>query len=142
MESAVIKGVVTKEGYHFFSTRQKLTSLVSWFKDSGVILKFFSQSLERIGFLCEEDSASSVREFLKSCDPSFTEIKKVALVSVVGEGVSSSKDILPKCLTILGALESEPLLAISNSLSLTLAVPSHLKGQLAQNLHQELIEKV
>ena len=141
MESALIKGVVTQEGYHFFSTGQKLGAIISWFKDSGVALRFFSLSPGRIGFLCEEESASAVRDFLKSCDPKFLEVEKVALVSVVGEGVSNSKDILPQCLNVLEALESEALLITSNSLSLTIAVPRDLKAELAQSLHYQLIEK-
>jgi len=140
MENPVIKGVATKDGFHFFSTNQKLSSLVSLWKERGVSIRFVTQSPDRLGFLCEEHQAGEVRKHLEKRDPHFQETEKVAIVSVVGQGVASAQEVLPTCISILETTQCEPLLISSNSLSLTIAVPSSQKGELAQNLHRAFLE--
>ena len=141
MEKSSIKGIATKEGFHYFSTPVDLKSLASFFKETGFNLRFVSLGAGRTNFLCEESQAFDVREFLKKSRLDFIEHEKVAIVSVVGEGLSNSKELLPKCLSILSSLGAQNLLLTSNTLSLTVAVPLEFKTQLTQVLHQEMIEK-
>jgi aspartate kinase len=141
MEKPSIKGIATKDGFHYFSTKVDLKSLADFFQASGSTLRFFNQGSERTSFLCDESQVESLREFLKKSDIDYQEIEKVSTVSVVGEGVSNSKEVLPKCLEALAAIGEPNLILVSNSLSLTIAVPAAQKSLLTQVLHKELIEK-
>lgn len=141
MEKPSVKGIATKDGFHYFSTKVDLKNLVGLFQQSGLTLRFFNMGGGRTTFLCEESQVALIRDVLESSDPDYQEIENISTVSVVGEGVSNSKDLLPKCLSILETLGQQSLLLTSNTLSLTLAVPSDRKALLTQVLHQELIEK-
>lgn len=141
MEKLSVKGIATKDGFHYFSTQLELKNLASFFKEIGASLRFLNSSAGRTNFLCEESEAVRVRDFLKKVDQDYVERDRVSIVSIVGEGISNSKDLLAKCLGILSSITDQNLLLISNTLSLTMAIPSELKAELTQTLHQELIEK-
>ncbi|MFM8269967.1 MAG: aspartate kinase [Pseudomonadota bacterium] len=141
MEKPLVKGIATKDGFHYFSTKLDLKTLAGFFQQSGATLRFFNIGDGCTTFLCDESQVDSLRELLKKSDSNFKEVKNVSTVSVVGEGVSNSKELLPKCLSILESLGQQSLIFASNTLSLTLAVSSNQKALLTQVLHQELIEK-
>lgn len=140
MEKPLIKGVTTKEGFHYFSSGLNLIDLTKWFQGQASPLQFFSVAGNEMGFLCESSQSESLREFLDKVDPGFQEVGDVCLVSLVGEGLTTSQEILSQCLQVLQQQSSRVLMIASNSLSLSLAIPSSAKEAVAQGLHQLFIE--
>ena len=54
MEQTMIRGIATREGYHFFHAVTSLEKLSDTLKSSRTPLRFFSYGREGISFLCEK----------------------------------------------------------------------------------------
>lgn len=141
VEKTTVKGITTKDGYHYFSTKVRIKDLAPLLQKSGVDLKFFSHSNQHTAFLCEGSLASITRELLSQIKANYEEVEKVSLVSAVGEGISNSREILPRFLGVLEQSGANHLLVTSNSLSLIAAVPTEMKEKVARALHHDLIEQ-
>jgi aspartate kinase len=141
MEKARVTGIATKEGFAYFSTSQRLKEVASWFQQSSAALRFVAVSNGRVNFLVEDAVAAQIGALAKASDPRVTQVSNVAIVSVVGEGLSNSPELLARCLEVFAACEDECLLVSSNSLSLTVAVPAEKKALIAQELHARVVEE-
>jgi aspartokinase len=114
--------------------------LSSVLSENGIGLRFFSLGKGRLSFLIEEVDYDKTKEMLQPLDSALEEMAGVSIVSLVGEGISHTKEVLPRCLKRVEKNRSNCLLLSMNSLSLTLAVPTSQKNKLAQELHEEFIE--
>lgn len=141
MESTQVRGVATRDGYHFFRVRADLNSLVKWLSESKVSLRFFQASTNEISFLVEDDKAAVLKKSISSLGQVVQELKDVSIVSVVGDGVSRCPDFLTSFTATLAACECQPLLLTSNALSITAAVPKASCAKIAGQLHSEFLEK-
>ena len=90
MEETTIRGVATRDGYHFFCARVTLPALLDILKTSKMPLRFFLCGTE-VRFACEKEKAEGVSRALSSANVNFEEIPKVCVVSVVGDGLSTSE---------------------------------------------------
>jgi aspartokinase len=86
--------------------------------------------------LCEKEKTSSVRELLKKENIKFEEVANVATVSVVGEGIAHSLDFFERTVSFMDQSKMDCLIVVSNSVSITWAVESRFKTQLANFLHK------
>ena len=141
MEQVSIKGVTTKDGFSFFNASLSLSRVADLLADQAIALRFFSLGKGQTSFLVEEADALKVKEALDGAHSGFEQMKAVSIVSLVGEGVTHSKEVLPRCLKLFETKKVDCFLISMNSLSLTFAVPTHQKSELAKELHQLFIEK-
>ena len=141
MEKTNVKGITTKDGYHYFSATVQLKDLAPLLAKSAIDLKFFSHSNQHTAFLCESSLALKTKELLEQMKVQYEEVEKVSLISAVGEGISNSREILPQFLEVLEESGSNHLLVTTNSLSLVAAIPTPHKERVAQALHHRFIEK-
>lgn len=141
MESTEVKGITTRDGYHFLRVKTNLANFASWIKSSHVPVRFFQATANEVSFLCEAEKVTAARKELASVSESLEEIANVAIVSVVGEGVSRCPDFMEKVLSAMTESDCHPLLVSTSTTSMTIAVPKALRGKLADNLHQKFISK-
>lgn len=139
METAKVTGVPTKDGYHFFKIAGKLSEILSLLSNAGISLKFFQCSEKEISFLIEEELVQKVKNTFASKKISFEEKTNLSLVSVVGEGLSSSPEIISKFVDAMVKTNTECLLLSSGSLSFTAAVSKAQKKPLAEALHSQFL---
>lgn len=141
MEKTIIRGIAMKRGYHFFKVDSSLDSLMDVLEQNRVPLRFFNYSEQQVRFLCEQNKVPLVRELLKEQSGDFEEVAKVAIVSAVGDGLSSSSEILPLFLKTIRETGAKCLLLCSNSLSMTAAVEFEYQEEVTKKLHEKLLEK-
>ncbi len=94
IEETVIRGIATRDGYHFFRAKIELMSLLELAKSKNIFLRFFQSADGKSLFLCEKEKAAMVREGLHLKGVEFEEVEKVAVLSAVGDGLSSCHEIL------------------------------------------------
>jgi len=141
MEETKIRGVTTRDGYHFFQSQIPLDRLFSILRPHRVHLRFLSGTSEGVSFLCEKEKAQAVREVLLESHLPFEEIAKVAVISAVGEGLSSCPDVVPDFLQAIQSSGAQVLLLCINALSASVAVPAAQKELATQAAHRRLIEE-
>lgn len=141
MEKTEIRGITTKDGFHFFRAQAKVGEVLGMLQEQRVAVRFFNFAETSISFLCEEEKAVTVKETLAKSQIQFVELPKISIVSAVGDGVLNCPDVLPLFAQTLGELKTECLLLSSNSLSITAAIPEKDKKKIAEVLHERLIEK-
>jgi aspartate kinase len=141
MESTVIRGIATREGYHFFRVGLKLDQLLAILQQDRIALRFFSFSPTEVSFLVEQEKASRLQERLQECGGLLESLGEVAVVSAVGEGLSASTDALPRFLETLRVAQAEYLLICANALSMTVAIPAAKKQEVTRQLHERLVDK-
>lgn len=141
MESTLVRGVATRDGYQFFRVKSEFNALVKWLAESKIPLRFFQASASEMSFLIEDEKAPMLRKRISSLGEVLQELEDVSIVSVVGDGVSRCPDFLEKFSGALAATDCQPLLLVSNALSITAAVPKNLSAKVAQKLHADFLEK-
>lgn len=140
MEQTAVTAVTTKDGFNLFSVDQGLEVVARDLANVGVVLRWMTVGPDGISFLSEKNSASTVRRVLQARNAKVREVPDVALVSVVGDGILHSPNILPTCIECIAeAGVGSLLLVVSNSLSLSFAVPAAVKATVARILHQRLV---
>jgi len=140
MEKTLIRGITTKEGYHYFRVLASLENVMAQLQKNRILLRFLSCSASEMHFACEADKAASLRCDLKSAGFEFEEVPSVALVSAVGDGLSSSPEVLPGFMTVLKEINSRCYLICSNALSVTAAIDCASKDDVTRLLHRKFIE--
>ncbi len=141
MEQIAVRAITTKDGFSLFSVEQGLDVVARSMADIGVVLRWFTIGPSGMSFLCEESGSSDVRRVLFGIDAKAREVPDVALVSVVGDGVLNSPQVLSQCIdSIVEAGAGMPLLVVSNSLSLSFAIPAAAKAGVARTLHEKLAD--
>jgi len=140
MEETRVRGIATKEGYHYFCAKIELAALLKRLNGHSLPLRFFHYAEGEVSFLCESDRVAALKGALNGV--AFTrEVAKVAIVSAVVDGIACSSEVLPQFLDALHASNVDCLLLCSNSLSITAAVDNRSKAELAQQLHARLVER-
>jgi aspartate kinase len=138
MEHTLIRGVASRDGYRFFKVASRLDRLLDLFRSRKVPLRFLSFSSDEVRFLCEEEKAPLVAKLLRDLAP-VEEEEKVSIVSVVGDGLASSSDVIPEVLEAIHFAGAPCFLICSNTLSVTAAVPSSYKAEIVRRLHERLV---
>ncbi len=141
MESTQVRGVATRDGYHFFRVKSDFGTFVKWLGETKISLRFFQASSSEMSFLVEEDKAVALKKRVSGLGEVLQELEDVSIVSVVGEGVSRCPDFLEKFTSALSLTDCQPLLLVSNALSITAAVPKKSAAIIAEKLHAEFLEK-
>jgi len=136
IEQLRVSGVATKDGFCFFKAQTTMLKALSVLKHISFPLRFASHSQAEFSFLCEKEKTSSVRELLKKENIKFEEVANVATVSVVGEGIAHSLGFFEKTVSFMDQSKMDCLIVVSNSVSITWAVESRFKTQLANFLHK------
>jgi aspartate kinase len=139
MEHTLIRGVASRDGYHFFKVASPLMPLLGLFRSKKLPLRFLSFSSDEIRFLCEEEKAPLFGRLLREIAP-VQEEENVSIVSVVGDGLASSSDVIPEVLDAVHVADAPCYLLCSNTLSVTVAIPSSYRAQIVRRLHERLIE--
>lgn len=138
IEQVRVSGVATKDGFSFFKAQTTMLKALNALKHVSFPLRFASHSQSEFSFLCEKEKISFVREVFKKENIQFEEVPNVATVSVVGEGLSHSIGFFEKSFSFMDQSKMDCLIVVSNSVSITWAVESRFKTQLANFFHQEL----
>jgi aspartokinase len=141
MEETVIRGIATREGYHYFRADTALAKLLAAVKGRNIPLRFFASTGQDVRFVCEKEKVAQVKESLAENGISYDEVPKILLVSAVGDGLSASTEELPRFLETIEESGAPCFLVCSNSLSITAAIPASHKEAVATRLHARLIEK-
>ena len=139
MEKPAVRGIASKDGYHFFRLRLSLHELLAILEPRKIPLRFFNYASGVVSFLCESEKAPLVKDAL-ALKVGLEEAGKVSIVSVVGDGLSNSADVFPKFVSAMGEFAGSALLICANALSLTVAVPSENKQALVSALHTKLFD--
>jgi len=142
MESTQIRGIATKDGYTYFRCAVPLQEILEGLEAERIPLRFFNFAEGRTTFLADKERLPALKRLLQSKQIAFEEVPKVAILSVVGEGITGSSDILPRTLRALKADGAECLFITSNSHSITVAINSVKLESAAQGLHREFLETV
>lgn len=140
MEQTIIRGVAAKSGYLFLRVRSSLASLSERLRNVHVPLRFFSYCDGEVRFVAEEDKAGRIRESLAGVGEVIEEIEGISLVSAVGEGLAACTETLPRFLSALRRTEAPAYLIVTNTISIVAAVPTARQGDVAKELHWELVE--
>jgi aspartate kinase len=141
IEKTTVKGITTKDGFHYFQVEANSASLLPLLNELRSPIRFFSATSTAFTFLIEKELAPSVSNILDGSGIRYLETPKICLISAVGEGITTSRALLPRFLSTIKENKTEALLLTSNSLSLSAAVPSEKKEAIARALHAELVEK-
>ena len=141
MESLKIASVATRDGYEYFQTKLDLEKATRIAEEEKLSLRFFHYSNSGTSFLLNESESTRMKDRLRVLGEEFESVSAVSIVSVVGDGVASSVDLVPQTLKGVRECDAQVLLVCSNALSLTVAVPSSQKKAVANRLHEILIEK-
>jgi len=140
MESTQIRGLATKDGYTYFRSKLSPQELLDGLESESIPLRFFSFAEGKVSFLVDKERVANIKRLLTAKNDPFEEVGKVAILSVVGEGITGSADILPRLLRGVRECGAEVLLVASNSHSLTVAIASQKLEEVAQRLHREFLE--
>ncbi len=141
MEKTLVRGISTRDGYHFFSATLGIGPLLEALQTKKIPLRFFQVGEKSVQFLCEKEKAETVRQALSTLVSDYEEFPKVSIVSAVGEGVGASCDLLPELWQTIEKAKVRCLLITANSLSLTAAVPTESKAVIADALHVKWISE-
>lgn len=139
MEKSRIVGVATEDGYSFLETGARLDRLARISDTCRAGLRFFQQSEAGTSLAVQSDRMSALCQALDREGITYRERQGMAIASVVGEGLVSSSDLLPRFLDALAAAGAEPVLICCNSFSLTAVITSELQAPAARALHDRLI---
>jgi aspartate kinase len=140
VEAIEIRGVTTQDGFQYFKSTLPLNTILELLRGRKIRTRFFAHGGGQSLFLCEEEKAKAVEEILRAKQDKFEKSENIAVISVVGDGVSSSADLLPDFLKAVESTGTEPLLVSANSLSASVAIASPVKEAVARAVHLALIE--
>lgn len=138
MESTTIRSVATKDGFVYLRCRLPLKELAERCEAKRLLIRFMAHGNEGTGFLVEKDKLAVAHALVDGS--LLEEVGKVGLVSAVGEGVSTSPEILPRFLRAIHQDGTECLLVSSNATSVTAAIPSARLESAARAVHAALVE--
>lgn len=140
MEDTIIRGIATKEGYSLFRCTSPLEKVISALDGCHVSLRFLSAGGSDVRFVVEKEKIGVVKEKLQEAGVPAEEMPKVAIVSAVGDGLSSSAATLPLFYQTLRECGAECLLLTSNSSSITAAIRTAHLSAAAQALHARFVK--
>lgn len=141
MEEPKVCGVATKKGFHGFRANIGLKVLVELMEGHRIPLRFFTFNDETVTFLSDKERSESVRQTLIQSSVEFTEIPSLAVVSVVGEGISGAQNLLSEFLKTIHSCNTECQLLLLNALSASAAVDENSAEVITQKLHALWLEK-
>jgi aspartate kinase len=140
MESTVVKGIATKDGFTFFHAAAPLEALLPALRRAKVGLQFLSASDRETRWVCESAKSAALQRELGALSLPASSTPEVAVVSAVGDGFTASCDLVPNFVEALRKAGIEPLLVSVNSVSVSAAVPASKKTEATRCLHAALIE--
>lgn len=140
MENTVVKGIATKDGFTFFRAEAPVETLLPVLRRCRVPLRFLSGSEQQTRWVCESAKTSGLQKELSAAGVACDSVGQVAVVSAVGDGFTSSSDLVPDFVDALKGVGVEPLLLSVSSVSVSAAVPSAKKGEATRALHDALVK--
>jgi len=140
MESTVVKGIATKDGFTFFRAGTPLETLLPALRKAKVGIRFLCASDRETRWVCESTKSAALQRELSALSVETNQIPDVAVVSAVGDGFTASCDLVPNFVEALRQAGIEPLLVSVNSVSVSAAVPTSRKAEATRCLHASLIE--
>jgi aspartate kinase len=139
LERSVICGVATRDGLAFFRARGALHQIRPVLDNLKVSPRYFQIGEGECSWLADAEAAPRLRDALMRSGIAFEENPKTCLVSVVGESLSDSRDVMNGFFMSVEETGAKVVSMASNSLSLCVAVDSVFKPALAQSLHDRFI---
>ena len=140
MESTIIRGIATKDGFDCFEAVAPLETVAEILRAAHAPLRIFQYGDGKTVFLCGSDKGARVADALAARGIEARKTSGFATVTAVGDGLSACPELLPKFLGALREAEVEPRLVSLNSLSVAAVIPSSRREQAAKVLHARLVE--
>lgn len=137
MEKATVRGIASRGGFHFFRTQVSLSDLLKELRSHQFPLRFFHYTGNDLSFLVAKDKAPLIRKSIKVTE----EIRDIAIVSAVGEGLAECPNVLPNFLQTIQTTKAPCYLMCLNSLSMVAAIPTKYKEVVTQRLHRVFVEE-
>jgi aspartate kinase len=137
MESTRITGITSQKGFCFFETSSTLSDIATIAQANRCCLRFLYASSKTVSFLCENECADVLGQALTERGLKVRKMSSVAVVSAVGEGAGSDREVFAKSMDALRGIKV--LLLCTNSLSLSVAIAEKDLRKAAQSLHDHLI---
>lgn len=139
MEKTLIQSIATHQGYSFFSSKSMVKDLMDAFEKNRIPLRFVSVSGEQLSFLCPSERALTAKKIFDEKKVQYREVEDVAIVSLVGHGLTNSSECFCDIFRILEAAQCECHLIASNTLSITVGIPNDRKKEIAIQFHDQFI---
>ena len=140
LERSIIRGVATRDGLAFFRARGGIEKIRNVLQEERITTRHFQVGNGECSWLADATCSARLRDRLMRSGMAFEENSKACLVSVVGESISDSREVMSQFLETVGESGAEVIALASNSLSLCVAVDAAHKPELARRLHQRFIE--
>ncbi len=137
MESPHLRGIASKEGYGLFRVKPAGKPIFSALKDLNVSVRHFQSNPQEVLLLIDKEKCERVSDKFKQNEIPFERIDDVALLSLVGEGVSQCSEILPEFWQTLQDKGSSIFMISSNSMSVSAVVKKSELNPLAETLHSK-----
>jgi aspartate kinase len=139
VEQSLIRGVATRDGLTFFRARGSLTQVRDLLEREKITTRYFQVAKGECSWLADAAVSARLRDRLMVAGLSFEENSKACLVSVVGESISDTREVMTGFLQSVETSGAEIISLASNSLSLSVAVDAAHKPGLARLLHERFI---
>jgi aspartokinase len=111
--------------------------IFSALKDLNVSVRHFQSNPQEVLLLIDKEKCERVSDKFKQNEIPFERIDDVALLSLVGEGVSQCSEILPEFWQTLQDKGSSIFMISSNSMSVSAVVKKSELNPLAETLHSK-----
>ncbi len=139
LERSIIRGVATRDGLAYFHARGGLEKVRRLLEKEKVTPRFVQLGKGECSWLVDSSVSSRLRDGLLRSGIGFEENSKACLVSVVGDSISDSREVMASFMETLEESGVDVVAMASNSLSLCVVVDSASKAQMAQKLHDRFI---
>jgi len=137
MEGLKIQSVTSKDGLSFMKFEMRLKDWLAMSAKVPSALSCMQFSGDVVQVIVESEKAQSLTKLFPK--EVVTQISDVALISLVGEGICGSPEVISKMIQVLDQAGIEVILITSNSISVSAAVPGRLKAAALQALHSHFI---
>ncbi len=141
VERSQVRGVATKEGLIFFRVRSNLHHVRELLGRERISPRYFQVGKGECSWVVDFSYGAKLRDTLMRAGFSFEENGKVCLVSIVGESMSDSREVLVAFLETVEQSGAEIISLATNSLSVCVVVEVAFKAPLAALLHKRFIQQ-
>lgn len=140
VERSVIRGVASRDGLTFFRARAGLERVRLVLQSERVTTRFFQVGEGECSWLCDSTHSARLRDSLFKLGIAFEENSKASLISLVGESISDSREVMSDFMSVVEESGARVIAMASNSLSLCVAVEASNKALVTAKLHAHFIE--
>ena len=105
-----------------------------------VTTRFFQVGEGECSWLCDNTHSARLRDSLFKLGIAFEENSKASLISLVGESISDSREVMSDFMSVVEESGARVIAMASNSLSLCVAVEASNKALVTAKLHAHFIE--